>query len=336
MLIERDGKIYLQSTVTKVDNTKIDANKLFYEVNNVYSKILKATNRKFITPKQFGYSLQLLKNRFSGNYVSPSFFKSYSTNPALCLMSQFFSDKDDKHIQLGNTFHKIMEEFYTELPEARTREKLIEIINQNQREDVSSDELRDLIYGYFGKEDYFGNKVDYSIPCDVEKKITDTIHIKKYDEMLPIKFTVILDRIDFREDGIYLIDYKTSRKSDNGNDYENGYLSSMLLGKWIAEQLYHKEVKGVYLSYPRAEKNKWVKIEDTEENEKMVIEKIKAFNTNFKKALRTNLFEYTDKGYFNSQDTIKFQKIMNNSLVWNKEIPVEICLGNKEECIIFY
>lgn len=328
MIIERDGRFYFVSSVRKIDNTKIDANQLFTDLNKVLTDLTKDRLKKTIYPKEFGYPLQLLKNRFSGEYVSPSFFKSYSTNPALCLMNNFFKTEDDVAIQIGNTFHKIMEDFYKEKVENRTKETLLKLIEKNKNDKIDEEDILTLVRGYFGQLDYQGNKVDYTIPCEVEQKLTQSVYVRSLKETLPIKFTVILDRIDFREDGLYLVDYKTGIHSDKGTDYEQGYLAQMLLGKWVAEEKYNKSIQGIYLNYPKAV-DKWVKIPDDIETERFVVDKIKEFTGNLKKDLRLKQFTYTDKGYFNSLDTTKFQKLMNNSLIFNYDIPIEIDLGEK-------
>lgn len=333
-LISENGKDYLETYVVKESNTKINANKLFMDVEELIYKILKKTNsrKSFIDKKLYGGNLQLLLNRFSGDSCSPSFLKSYTTNPALTLMNNFFSDSDDTYIRVGNVFHKIMENYFNLKEENRTKENLLQLMDEEIKKDelVQTKLIKELVDGYLKGGDYLKEgKKDSELKCLTEKYGSDFLYVKSLDTTIPIRLSYVLDRVDFRNGGLYIVDYKTSKNVGDGASFD-GYLSSMLIYKWAAEQLFNKPVKGGFLSYPRT-KEKYVELDFSKESEEKLLEKINSFLDDIKKSSRLRTYTYTDKGYFNTKDTSEFRRIMNDSLLWDVKIPVRIYIGEEKD-----
>lgn len=328
-IVTKNGIDYLESYVLKINNRKIDANKLFIDIEEAIQFIKKKhkITHKKLDKKFYGGNLQLFLNRFSGQVVSPSFFKSYTTNPALCLMSNFFSDSDDYYIQLGNLFHKFMENYYSLKKEDRNKENCIRLLKELNIAEEYKQAMLVMVKNYFNTESYSNKELTN---VEVEQYGSDFLYVESLDYTTPIKFSYVLDRVDFREDGIYLLDYKTSKNIGKGDTFD-GYLASMLFYKWACEKKYNTELKGGYLVYPQVKDNMYVPLDFSKEKEIELVKKIDKFNTNFKKDARLKVFEFTDEGYFNSKDSKAFKDVMVDSLKYNYKIPVRLKIGEHRE-----
>ena len=69
-IVTENGKDYLVTYVAKIDNSAIDANALFTDLQEAVDKIIKAYNTKHKTKnlaiyKGYGSNLQSLLNRYS-------------------------------------------------------------------------------------------------------------------------------------------------------------------------------------------------------------------------------------------------------------------------------
>ena len=70
----------------------------------------------------------------------------------------------------------------------------------------------------------------------------------------------IVDRIDYRDDKIYLIDYKTgSPTAEKCNDFD-GYLPQMTMYRWAIENEFDMEITNTYLNLPKKVKDFYVRV----------------------------------------------------------------------------
>ena len=331
-IITENGRDYLVSYVAKIDNHTIDASGLFTDVRETIANILKEYNRahktkySYIDKDQYGGNLQQFLNRFSGNYFSPSFLKNYVTNPALCLFSTFFEENANDATAIGTTFHAILEEYYKLPPEERDRNKLWQIEEAHILEGQDKNKLDEYITGFIESGDYLGGKMDDTkLECQTERRGRELITVKSLNYTLPCSVAYIIDRLDYRDDGIYIIDYKTGHPKPEAASF-NGYLGSMLIYKWGIEQELNIKVKGAYLLCP-GNKEKYIKLDFSIENEKIMIDKIEQFYKNFQRDNKRRVYEYTDEGYFTSDDAKAFKNTMNDNTLWMCKIPVKLYIG---------
>jgi Protein of unknown function (DUF2800). len=251
-IVSENGKDYLVTNVAKIDNFTIDANELFVDVMSTVKTILKKYNNKHKTKNiaiynGYGYGLQSLLNRYSGDYFSPSFMKNYITNPALSLMSNFFTEQANDATAIGTTFHSILEEYYKLPKEERQRKKLYDLAEQLIPENQDKDAVLEYINGYFDIKDYLHPRKeldDTQLECITEHKgRANNLYIKRLNYTIPCAVSYIADRIDYRDDDVIILDYKTGHPSKESVTFD-GYLGSMLLYKWAMEQ----ELNGIEIT----------------------------------------------------------------------------------------
>jgi len=340
-IITKNGKNYLSTFVAKIDNEQIDAGKFFLDVREATEKIIADYNRKyqknytFLDKSMYGYSLQALLNRFCGSYFSPSFIKGYMTNPALHVVANCFEEDVNDSTAIGTTFHKIMEIYYSLPPEERNREKLIDITKQTLTEGQDEERMLDLVCGYMVSKDYKGGEMDdTTLTCDVEKYGKAKYITKTFDgvtKTLPCDISYVADRLDYRDDGVYIIDYKTGRPRTDSATFD-GYLGSMILYKWGIEQELGVDVKGAYLMFPSGNHNeKWCEMDFSEQNQKEMFERVEACHKQLLADNRSRRYRYTDKGYFNTEDAKAFRNIMNDSSIRMAKLPMLLYIGESKD-----
>lgn len=334
-IISENGKDYLVSFIAKLDNYTVDASGLFTDIREAIYEILKRYNRihktkySYIDKDRYGGNLQQFLNRFSGDYFSPSFLKNYMTNPALCLFSSFFTEDANDATAIGTTFHAIMEDYYKLPPEERNREKLWDIEKARMLEGQDKSKLDEYINGFITSGDYLGGEMDDTkLECNTERRGRELITVKSLGYTLPCRTAYVIDRLDYRPDGIYIIDYKTGKPRPDAVTF-NGYLGSMLIYKWGIEQELDIKVKGAYLLCPGLP-DQYMKLDFSIENERAMIEKIEQFYQQFKKDNARRVYEYTDEGYFNTDDARAFRNTMNDSTIYMSKLPVKIYIGETE------
>ena len=241
----------------------IDAKKLFTDVEKAVEDEKKERNVERLGR---GNPLQHLLNSTSAGYVSPTAMKGFEQCPANYLYSKLVPEKIGSATSVGSTVHTILQKFYDQKPEDRTKEKLYELMKKQIEEDGQEDSrklINQYIDGYWDAPDYLtGRPMDHkNLVCTTETFIKPKTKPLGIDLTVPI-YTLV-DRIDIRDDGIYIIDYKTG--IGDPNPYllgEHGYLPQMIFYKWAVEAEYGQEVKGVYLCLPGADsiKYKYVKM----------------------------------------------------------------------------
>ena len=333
-IITENGKDYLV-----IDNTAIDANALFCDVQEAINKILKAYNNKHKTKNVviyngYGSNLQSLVNRYSGDYFSPSFMKGYKTNPALNLMQNFFQEQANDATAIGTDFHKVLEDYYNLPKEERHRDKLWDLEKAVIREGQDKSLLDEYISGYYDIKDYLHPRSelkDTELDCVTEHRGRANLFVKRLNYTLPCAISYVADRIDYRGDDVIILDYKTGHPTEEATTFD-GYLGSMILYKWAMEQELNTTITKGYLICPgNTPSKKYLPLDYSLENEKIMMEKVNNFYKTFMRDNRSREYTFTDDGYFTSEDSKKYKAIMNDNTIWMSKLPIKVYIGEHDE-----
>ena len=227
------------------------------------------------------HPLQHILNSTSGNYVSPTSMKSFEMCPAGYLYNKLVPEVKGSATSIGSIVHKIFEIFYSsdkEKNEDLLYKCMNDICNENEQ-DISF--VQPYIDGYINSYDYL-EKDKTSIETAGTFTTATEEFIKPVINPLGVSLNIpiylLVDRIDVRKDGIYVLDYKTGL--GDPNPYllgENGYLPQMIFYKWGVEAEYQQKVNKVFLCLPGASTKKYVYTEmnvDSLVEQSKVIEKI--------------------------------------------------------------
>lgn len=339
-IITDGNKDYLETFVVKEDNRTINANPFFVEAKEVLNEILKKTNSAHKTAftyiaKGYGAPLQSLLARYSGDYFSPSFMKSYTEDPALNFMANFFIEGANDATAIGSTYHKIMEEYYKLPPEQRTRNKLWELELQYLGPDQDKSKVDEYVAGYFDIKDYLHPRKeldDTKLQCVTEHRGRATnLYVKSCGYTIPCAVSYVADRVDTRDGENIILDYKTGHPKDSAVTFD-GYLGSMLLYKWAMEQELNCTItKGFLICPGNSASKKYMELDYSKENEEKMIEKIDRFYKNFCRDNRSRIYDFTGDGYFTSDDAKAYREIMNDNTLWSARIPVRLYIGEHNE-----
>ena len=203
--------------------------------------------------ERFGrkHPLQHVFNSTSGGYVSPTGMKGFESCPANYVLAKFFDERKGSATSVGHTFHAIMQRFYD--CEERNREKLEAICDDQihlDDNDDSKDYIMQHVNGYWEADDYLGGKQKHQdIQCANELFIKASCKPLGVDLGVPVY--LLLDRLDVRDSGLYVIDYKTGVGNPN-HWVVLSYLPQMIFYKWGVEEEYQERVTGALLSTPGA------------------------------------------------------------------------------------
>lgn len=338
-IITENGKDYLVTYIAKIDNSTIDANALFTDAQEAVAKIIKAFNKKHKTKNLaiysgYGSNLQSLINRYSGDFFSPSFMKGYKTNPALNLMQNFFTEQANDATAIGTAFHKVLEDYYNLPGEDRNRDKLWELEKTVLREGMDKSILDEYISGYYDIKDYLhprSNLDEKNLKCVTEHRGRANLHVKRLGYTLPCAISYVADRIDYRDDDVIILDYKTGHPTESSVTFD-GYLGSMILYKWAMEQELNTDITKGYLICPgNTASKKYLQLDYSKENEEKMAEQIDRFYKSFMRDNRSREYEFTDSGYFTSEDSKKYKAIMNDNTIWMSKIPIKVYIGEHDE-----
>ena len=342
-IITENGKDYLMTTVAKLDNKTIDAKQFFVDAQILLNDILKKTNSRHKTTfsyiaKGYGAPLQSMLSRYSGDYFSPSFMKSYVEDPALNFMSNFFIEGANDATAIGTTFHKILEEYYKLPPEERIRTKLWDLEMQYLGPDQDKMKVDEYVSGYMDIKDYLHPRKeldDTKLECVTEHRgrITN-LYVKSCGYTIPCAVSYVADRVDTRDGENIILDYKTGHPKDSAVTFD-GYLGSMLLYKWAMEQELNCDITKGYLICPgNTASKKYMELDYSKENEEKMIEKIDRFYRNFMRDNRSREYVFTGEGYFTSDDAKAYKEIMNDNTLWMAKMPVRLYIGEHEDSVL--
>lgn len=231
------------------------------------------------------HPLQSVLNKTSGRYLAPTAVKSFDQCPANYLYSKLVQELRGSATSVGTSFHTVMQRFYDLSGEERTEEKIYEItekvIKEDEQDEKAAESIRLYVKGYLEANDYLtGRPMDHkNLICSNEVFLKPEIKPLGVDLGVPVY--ELIDRIDIRDDGIYVIDYKTGF-GDPTNDYllgEHGYLPQFIYYAWGIEAEYGQPVKEALMALPGADSQefKYIKmnVHSLVEQSK-VVEKAKA------------------------------------------------------------
>ena len=341
-IITENGKDFLVTYVAKIDNSAIDAKALFTDLSEAVAKIIKAYNNKHKTKnlaiyKGYGSNLQSLLNRYSGDYLSPSFMKGYKTNPALNLMQNFFEEGANDATAIGTAFHKVLEDYYLLPGEERQRDKLWELETKVLAENPNMDKsiLDEYITGYYDIKDYLHPRSELdekTLKCVTEHRgRAENLYAKSIGYTVPCAVSYVADRVDYRGNDVIILDYKTGHPTEAAVTFD-GYLGSMILYKWAMENELNTTITKGYLICPgNTGTKRYMALDYSKENEEKLAEQIDRFYKGFMRDNRNREYEYTDDGYFTSDDAKKYKALMNDNTIWMSKIPIKVYIGEHDE-----
>jgi len=342
-IITENGKDYLVSYIAKIDNSTIDANAFFADAKETVNNILKKYNsihktKNTYIAKGYGAPLQSMLSRFSGDYFSPSFMKSYVEDPALNLMANFFTEQANDATAIGTTFHSCMENYYNLPGEERVRSKLWEIEKSILPPDQDKEKVDEYIAGYIDVKDYLHPRSaldDTKLNCVTEHRgRANNLYVKSIGYTIPCAVSYVADRVDYRDSDVIILDYKTGHPKPEAATF-NGYLGSMLLYKWAMEQELNTTINKGFLICPgNAPSQKYMELDYSKENEEKMAENIDRFYKNFMRDNRSREYVFTGEGYFTTDDAKQYKAIMMDNTIWMSKIPVKIYIGEHDESVL--
>lgn len=208
--------------------------------------------------------LKKFLSRSSMNYITPTLMKAYKQCQACAALSSFEERRHSSAAGIGTLFHSIMEEYYKNeknfFDTIKENEKRLDEIKNQVLSEIHDPEVNQMIDFYV--ENYKKTK-DY-IFTDKTTMDPEVIHSRKYyteyfvkiEEMQVFKYKVpkptycLIDRIDFYNDEIYIIDYKCGKVISENMYGIDGYLPQMLFYRWVLHNYMGLDAKNAYIMAP--------------------------------------------------------------------------------------
>lgn len=205
-------------------------------------------------------------NRFSGEYFSPTFVKSFSNCPAQSFINSCIPRTSSEIMNFGSCTHKVFERIVKEkLWGDEAKCKAIaeeELINFEIKQPNNMALLRErYLPNFLNAKDY----LDPSKPFDYDKiqmfpEQFFKADLSIFDVPLGSCFN-LMDRLDIREEGIFVIDYKTGVPPFNQEkkaEFIDSYLHQMICYAWMIEKQYGVKARvfafiphdGSYIEFP--------------------------------------------------------------------------------------
>lgn len=257
------SKKIFESVIYQTNDNALDCARLYKDIIKQVEEDKKELNTEKLDR---GHPLQHILNSTSGRYIAPTSMKSFNSCPAGYLYNKLVPEKIGSATSIGGSFHTIMERFYNLEPDERDPKLLLKIMEEVCEEDKQTDSINTLktyVEGYLDSPDYLsgqGSILNNKIECANEVFIKPVINPLNVDLNVPLYLKI--DRIDVRDEGIFVIDYKTGM--GDPNPYllgENGYLPQMIFYKWGVEAEYGQEINQALLCLPGASKEyRWIEM----------------------------------------------------------------------------
>lgn len=314
------------------ENGVLDASQLYRDIHETIGP-----DRKDRT-----HPLQHILNSTSGGYIAPTSMKSFESCPAGYLYNKLVPEKRGSAVSIGHSFHDMMEEWYG--GEDRSDEKLLSIaesiIERDQHDEKTAETLKLYVNGYLSAPDYLDQrKFDHQkLECSSELFLKPAIKPLGVD--IGVRAYCKIDRVDIRENGLYIVDYKTGL-GDPTSDYllgEHGYLPQFIFYKWVVEEEYGQEINKALMSLPGADtaKYKWIEMNvNSLVEQSKVVEKIFHHLEHIRKDRETKCFEEKIMRYCGGCNMKSFCQTYieekNLEELPLNEIPVEIPLDEWEK-----
>lgn len=296
-----DNIDYLVTKIEKVNNrNEWNTIPLFADMKECIERLRDYYQTDFIT-EEYGKNVEHLYRKYNTDYFSPTFMTAFNANPVGNLIHQIYDTGVTNTV--GVTFHKVMELYY-KLPKGeRTREKALEITKE-VCDDNNISKVTQYVEFYFKRhKDYLGGELDDNkLECLTEHKNKATIFVKSLGKELPMKLKYIVDRIDYRDDNIFLIDYKTGSPTVEKANGFKGYLPQMTMYKWAVESEFGMTVEKTYLNCPRKVADFYIKINSSPRIDEVVFQMCEDFCKKYKHRIETGLLRYKDSYQYYDND----------------------------------
>lgn len=242
------------------ENGQLDATDLYRDIEAFCEQDRAALQVERLDRK---HPLQHVLNSTSGGYVAPTSMKSFEMCPAGYLMNKLAPEPVHGATSVGHVFHSVMERFYNLKQEDRDPAMMTAIAMEELEGSGLDQSERDLVSfyvkGYELSGDYLGGPMDHKgLQCVTEHFVRTSISPLGVHIDAPVY--LVMDRLDVRPEGMFVIDYKTGGKGDAREFLlgEHGYLPQMIFYKWGVESEFQQRCAGVYLSVPGADTTPWV------------------------------------------------------------------------------
>lgn len=319
-----EGKDYLVSSVQMGKQCLVETDKLFEDMLE-FITLLREYNKSEFVKEGYGSNVEHIYRKYNTDYFSPTFLKSFTENQFGCLAHDIYSTGESN--VRGINFHKVMELYYKLPKEERTYAKAIEITREVCT-DGSYDKVLEYVEYYFKRhDDYLGGKLaDSTLECLTEHKGKCEIFVKSLGKKLPMKMKYIIDRLDYRDDKIYLIDYKTgSPTADKCNSFD-GYLPQMTLYRWAIENEFDMEITDTYLNIPKKIKDFYVRVNRSNRIDEVVFEMCERFYKKYEKFKQDRILRVKPVDWCDNQE----EKNVINTLAYggvDTEVEILVPLG---------
>lgn len=257
-----------------------------------------------------------LINRFSANFFQHVNIKGFFDCPASQVLQSLLPFVPSDATAIGSSFHNVMERFYN-LPGPEREVEMLhkfadEEIEKNSQFMVAKD-VRMYVDGYINTPDY----LHPSLPMDHKSLLCyNELFVKGQFSPLGVQLPYSLyskaDRIDFRGDYAYILDYKTGGYLRPGITTIDGYLPQLIEYKWAIEQTYGVEVKGGYLLVPGT-KQKFVEVNiNSLEQQSRYVDMIFKYKEESQEAARTRRYPVLEIKKWLQAKLDEFATVTNN------------------------
>ena len=326
-----EGKDYLVSSVQIGKQCLVETDKLFDDMWE-FIELLRAYNKSDFVREGYRANVEHIYKKYNTDYFSPTFLKSFTENQFGCLIHDIYNTGESN--VRGINFHKVMELYY-QLPKGeRTREKVVELTKEVCTDDGSYEKVLEYVNYYFNRHlDYLGGKLeDNSLECLTEHKGKCDIFVKSLGKKLPMQMKYIIDRLDYRDDKIYLIDYKTGSPTAEKCNSFDGYLPQMTLYRWAIENEFDMEISATYLNIPKKIKDFYVKINRSDRIDEVVFNMCERFYRNYEKFKKDRLLKAKPVSWCDNQE----EKNVINTMAYGEvgtEVEILVPLGETNDDI---
>lgn len=314
--VERDGKakkVTLKNQELDVVSRTVSARIMIKEKHLFVKELWDEFEKAVEADEKLGVKIhrkhpaKRLVNRFSGGYMSPTMIKGFFTCPATQVVQSLTPYISNAYTAMGTTIHGILEDFYNLEQGKRTFDALDKITETWIEKGEHNSQLeKTYIYDHIKGFKQMGDYLDPSKPMDHNKLVCFNEYFAKgvYSPLgveLPLPMYNLMDRLDIRDEGIFIIDYKSGKYFREETFSMDGYLPQMIAYKWAVEEEYGEEVKGAYILTPGIENKIHYMDINSLQNQSMFIEKCLKYKEEIDKSNSAKCFPIWNHDYFEKQ-----------------------------------
>lgn len=291
-----------------IRNNVLDATALFADLKEVVEK-----DRSDGVVIDRHHPAKKVLNRFSAQYFSPSGVKGFRDCPANQIIQTLLPFEGSEVTEIGKRVHAVLESFYNLDGPDRDTAVLYDIMDVELAEhgqEESRAKVKHYIDGFKATPDYLdpSKEMDHKgLVCYNElfmKGSFSPLGVK-----LPLDMYSLSDRIDFRDDVAYVIDYKTGTYLNPKILTMDGYLPQIIAYKWGIEETYGVEVAGGFLLVPGT-KQKIVELNiNSLENQSRYIDIIFDYKEQAQRCAETRLYPIKDINKYTRAKLDKYARV---------------------------